>query len=434
MSFLNPFIVNFEEWKNLARETGGPERRSMGDVGRERRHGSGTLPSELSKEPFQVSIHEEILADLRQRLSRTRWAEDWGNENWAYGTEQGYLSELVRYWVKDFDWRAQERAINAFNHYRTSIDGIPLHFIHEQGRGPRPIPLLLTHGWPWTFWDMQKLIRPLTHPAEFGGDPADAFDVVVPSLPGYGFSTPLRKARVSCWSTADLWVRLMQDVLGYSRFGAHGGDYGAIISAQLGHKYADRLIGAHITLPVPLEVITKGLPPPSEYGPDEQEALQRTLMYFSDGGGYSSIQSTRPQTLSYAMHDSPAGMCAWILEKRRAWSDCGGDVEKVFSKDDLLTTMTLYWATQSFDSAARFYYETAHNPWEPSHTRERVVEAPTAVAIFPKDIFQMPRRWAERYYNLQRWTVFPEGGHFAPMEQPERLIEDIRAFFRPLRG
>ncbi|HZH78912.1 MAG TPA: epoxide hydrolase [Archangium sp.] len=386
------------------------------------------------KEQFRISIPEDVLADLHQRLSRTRWAGDFGNENWAYGTEQGYLSELVRYWLEDFDWRAQEKALNAFNHYRTTLDGIPIHFLHERGQGPRPLPLVMTHGWPWTFWDMQKVIRPLTQPAEFGGDPRDAFDVIVPSLPGYGFSTPLTKTGVNWWRTADLWVRLMQEVLGYSKFAAYGADWGGLITGQLGHKYADRLVGVYLTGLAPLDVFTRGLPPPSAYGPDEQEALVRAMRFAQEGGGYMSIQSTRPQTLAYAMHDSPVGMCAWLLEKRRDWSDCGGNVESVFSKDDLLTTMTLYWATQSFDTAARYYYEATHHPWTPSHSRSRVIEAPTAVALFLKDLVQAPRRWAEEYCNLQRWTIFPAGGHFAPMEQPERLVEDIRAFFRPLRG
>jgi len=383
---------------------------------------------------FDISIPEEVLTDLRQRLKRTRWPGDFNNTDWAYGTEQGYLQELVRYWADGFDWRAQERAINAFSHYRTTVDDVPLHFLHEKGQGPRPLPLVLTHGWPWTFWDLHKVIRPLTDPASFGGDPRDAFEVIVPSLPGFGFSTPLTKPGVTCWNTADLWVKLMRDVLGHERFGAHGDDFGALITAQLGHKYAEHLVGVHITLTAPLDIGTKGPVPPSEYGPDEQEKLQRTQRFFMEGSGYSNLQSTRPQTPTYALNDSPAGLCAWILEKRRAWSDCGGDVEKVFTKDELLTTMTLYWATQSFGTSARYYYESAHHPWQPSHARTPVVEAPTAIASLPREVFHMPRRWAEKYYNLQRWTDFPAGGHFSPMEQPERLVEDLRAFFRPLRG
>ncbi|HLL53906.1 MAG TPA: epoxide hydrolase [Myxococcaceae bacterium] len=387
----------------------------------------------LAIEPFKISVKGDVLADLRQRLSRVRLAGDLGNAGWDYGTESGYLAELVRYWEKDFDWSVHEARMNAFKHFRTTIDGVPIHFIHERGQGPNPMPLLLNHGWPWTFWDMRKIIRPLTHPAEFGGDPNDSFDVVVPSLPGFGFSTPLPKTGMSVWKTTDLWARLMEG-LGYPRFATQGGDFGAFISAHLGHKYADRVIGSHLTLMVPLDFLTNGLPPPTAYGEDEQESLARTLRFFTEGSAYVNIQSTRPQTLAYAMNDSPAGMCAWFLEKRRAWSDCGGNVEKVFSKDDLLTAMTLYWVTESFGSAARYYYESVHHPWAPSHARTPVVEAPTAVAVFPKEVFQMPRKWAEGYYNLKRWTTFPAGGHFAPMEQPEHLVDDIRAFFRTLRG
>jgi pimeloyl-ACP methyl ester carboxylesterase len=383
--------------------------------------------------PFSISIPDEILTDLRDRLSKTRWAEDFGNENWAYGTEQGYLAELVRYWQEGFDWRAQEKALNAFNHYRTTLDDLPLHFIHERGKGPHPVPLILSHGWPWTFWDMHKIIRPLTDPAAFGGDPLDAFDVVVPSLPGFGFSTPLKKTGMNWWKTADLWVRLMEG-LGYPRFAAHGGDWGAMLTLQLGHKYADRVLGVHTTGLAPLDIFTKGPPPASEYSPDEQEGLERTRRTLTKGSGYSAIQSTCPQTLAYAMHDSPVGMCAWLLEKRRAWSDCGGDVEKVFTRDELLITMTLYWVTQSFGSAARFYYEAINQPWQPSHNQMPVIQAPTAVSITPHSLSKMPRRWSERYFNLQRCTDFPGGGHFLPMEQPELLVQDIRDFFRPLRG
>jgi pimeloyl-ACP methyl ester carboxylesterase len=387
----------------------------------------------MHTERFHISIPEELLTDLRERLSRTRWPNDFGNESWSYGTEQDYLVKLVRYWRDGFDWRAQERALNAFSHYRVTLDGIPLHFIHERGKGPHPAPLILTHGWPWTFWDFHKVIRPLTDPASFGGEPRDAFDVVIPSLPGFSFSTPLTTTGMNWWKTADLWVRLMEG-LGYSRFAAHGGDWGALITLQLGHKYADRLLGVHTLGLTPLDVFTKGPPPPSEYGLDEQEGLELTQRFVREGSGYLAIQSTRPQTLAYAMHDSPAGMCAWILDKRRAWSDCDGDVEKVFTRDELLTTMTLYWVTQSFGTAARYYYEATHQPWQPSHERTPVVEAPTALASFPRDFSNMPRRWAEWYFNLQRWTTFPAGGHFAPMEQPESLVEDIRSFFRPLRG
>jgi pimeloyl-ACP methyl ester carboxylesterase len=431
---VSPLVWGSSEWKQTAEKLGVMSNRLASQKPRPARDVKKSQ-GPLNVERFRVSIPEHLLADLRQRLTRTRWAGDFENADWAYGTEQGYLTELVRYWAKDFDWKAQEETLNAFSHYRVNLEGVPIHFIHEKGRGPRPIPLIMTHGWPWTFWDMHKVIRPLTHPAEFGGDPNDAFDVVVPSLPGFGFSTPLKQSGITFMRTADLWVRLMEG-LGYPRFAAQGSDIGAFVSSQLGHEYADKVLGIHITFPMPLDANTnpESFPPSTAYGPDEQDALRRNTSFMNDGTGYVSIQSTRPQTLAYAMHDSPAGMCAWFLEKRRAWSDCDGNVEKVFSKDELLTAMTLYWVTESFDSAARFYYETHQHPWKPSHPGPRMVDVPTGVAIMPKDVVQMPRSWAQEYYDLRSWNVFPAGGHFAHMEQPEALVEDIRNFFRPLRS
>jgi pimeloyl-ACP methyl ester carboxylesterase len=386
------------------------------------------------KIPFSVNLPDALLDDLRERLGRTRWAPDFGNESWSYGTNAAYLRELCEYWRAGFDWRKQERAMNAFPHFKTEIEGIPIHFIWQRGKGPRPMPLILSHGWPWTFWDIHKLIGPLSDPAAYGGDPADAFDVVVPSLPGYGFSTPLQTTGINFWRTADLWVTLMQETLGFPRFSAYGADWGALITAQLGHKYADRLYGIHTSLPLPLDLFFGELPSAAQFGADEKGWYEQNVNFFRTGSGYSAIQSTKPQTLAYGLNDSPAAQCAWILEKRRGWSDCGGVVEKVFSKDELLTTMTLYWATQSGGSSARFYYECLHNPWKPSHGRTPVVEAPTGVAVFENEIIHFPRKWANDYFNLKRWQRIGAGGHFVPMEQPQALIAELRQFFRPLRA
>ncbi|HEX3765354.1 MAG TPA: epoxide hydrolase [Kofleriaceae bacterium] len=383
-------------------------------------------------EPFQVAVPQADLDDLQVRLERTRWAPEIANDDWRYGTRGEYLRALVAHWRSGFDWRAQERAINAVPQFHTSLDGIPIHFLHVRGKGPRPIPLLLGHGWPWTFWDLHKVIGPLSDPAAHGGDPADAFDLVVPSLPGYTFSTPLTVAGINFWRTADLWVRLMEG-LGYPRFAAQGGDWGALVAAQLGHKYADRLIGVHLHFCTPLTALAGRPLDATEYG-DETHLLEHNTRFVRDERGYTSMQATRPQTLAHALEDSPVGLCAWLVEKRRSWSDCGGDVERVFTKDELLTTVSLYWLTRSFGSSARFYYETAHHPWKPSHDRQPVVEAPTGVARFPRDVLVMPRRWIERYYNVQQLTDMPRGGHFAPMEQPALLVDDIRRLFRGLRG
>ena len=386
----------------------------------------------MNIEKFSVSITDEVLTDLMDRLKKTRWAEDFANDDWRYGTNGKYLKELVDYWRDKYDWRQHERAINAWPQFKTVIDDVPIHFIHVRGKGPNPKPLILTHGWPWTFWDFHKMIGPLTDPAAHGGDAADSFDVVIPSLPGYGFSTPLRKPGQNYTTTPDLWVKLMEG-LGYPRFAAHGGDWGAFITAQLGHKYAERMIGVHFTIAVPLDMFSGGVVPPEDFSPDEAHLIQKNAEFFQHEAGYFSLQATKPQTPAFALNDSPVGLCAWILEKRRSWSDCGGDVETRFSKDDLLTTVMIYWLTQSYGTSARFYYEAGHNPWKPSHNRTPVVEAPTAITVFRGELIQQPRRWAERYYNLKRWTPFSSGGHFAAMEEPVALTGDIRAFFKTLR-
>ncbi len=386
-----------------------------------------------TKERFTVAIPDAALADLKDRLARTRFPGDFGNPNWEYGTNTAYLKELVEYWRTQYDWRKVEREINSYANYKTEIDGVPIHFIHEPGKGPNPIPLILTHGWPWTFWDLHKVIRPLADPASYGGDPKDAFDVVVPSLPGYGFSTPLTKTGINYWTTADLWVKLMLDVLGYRKFAAGGGDWGAIITEQLGHKHADKLIGIYLHLLIQLTLFGEGGPKPEDFGPGEEGWAERGKHFFEEESGYSAIQMTKPQTVASALNDSPAGLAAWLVEKRRTWSDCGGDVEKRFSKDDLCTTATIYWLTESYGTSARYYYEAVHNPWKPSHNRMPIVEAPTGAGVFLKEVFLMPRKWAERYLNLKRWTIMPSGGHFAPMEEPQVLVDDIRAFFRTLR-
>ena len=379
---------------------------------------------------FVIDIPEETLSDLRDRLANTRWPDEIGNDDWTYGTRLADLKQLVEYWRTSYDWRRHERAMNAFPHYTVSIDDQPIHFIHQPGRGPKPMPLVLTHGWPWTFWDFHKVIRPLADPAAFGADPADAFDVVVPSLPGFGFSTPLRKTGIAIREVSDRWVALMRDVLGYERFAAQGGDIGSLVSTDLGHAHAAHLIGVHTTLPVPLSF---ELPPESDYSAEEAGWHAKTQHFFAEERGYAGIQGTKPQTAAYGLTDSPAGLCAWILEKRRTWSDCGGDVARRFSPDELLTTMTLYWVTRTIGTSFRSYYERRVHPWQPVHARHPVVEAPTACAVFPGDVIHMPRRWAEGYYNLKRWTVMPAGGHFAPMEEPELLVEDVRTFFRTLR-
>ncbi|MEA3215167.1 MAG: hypothetical protein QOJ19_1323 [Acidimicrobiia bacterium] len=384
--------------------------------------------------PFTVHVADEVLNDLRYRLEHTRWPIDFNNDDWRYGANRAYLEQFVDYWAHEYDWRKTEAEINAFANFKTEIDGIPIHFIHEKGRGPNPIPLVLTHGWPWTFWDLNAVIRPLADPASFGGDPADAFDVVVPSLPGYGFSTPLTTPGVSSITTADLWHTLMADVLGYSRYGAQGGDWGAIVSGQMGHKYADQLYGVHLTLPA--------LPGPDAkwssmtadaYGPGEEGWHDRWRSKLDATTVHMTAQSRDPQTLAFAFNDSPVGLAAWLIERRRAWSDCDGNVEKRFSKEFLAATLTIYWITESIGTSMRYYWERANAHWRPSHDRKPTVQAPTGIAVFPEELILMPRKIAERACNLVHWTVQPEGGHFAPSEVPDLLVADVRTFFRGLR-
>jgi len=383
-------------------------------------------------EPFSIAISDEVLDDLQQRLASTRWTEDFANDDWRYGANVAAIQELAEYWRDSYDWRSREQLMNRFEHFRTTIDGLPIHFIHARGRGPDAIPIVLNHGWPWTFWDFHKVIGPLSDPAAFGGDAADAFDVVVPSLPGYTFSTPLRRPGINFWNTADLWVALMES-LGYERFATQGGDWGAFISAQLGHKYADRIIGVHIHTPAPLDFMD-GQYDPDDFGSEDASLLEKMAHMSAEEMGYFNLQKTRPQTPAVALADSPVGLLAWIVEKRRSWSDCHGELARRFSKDELLDTIMLYWVSNSYHSSARYYYEAAHNPWRPSHHRMPVVEAPVAIPLLPAELTVPTRKWANRYYNLERWQELPEGGHFAPMEVPELLVEDIRAFFRTKRG
>lgn len=384
-------------------------------------------------ERFRIEIPERELDELRERLDGVRWAGDFANEQWQYGAEAGCLRELAAYWRDGFDWRAQEAAMNVWPHYRVVLDGVPVHYMYVRGTGPAPVPIVLSHGWPWTFWDFHKIVGPLADPAAHGGDAADAFDVVVPSLPGYGFSSPLSVPGINFWRTAELWVRLMCDVLGYERFGAHGGDWGALITAQLGHAHAQRLLGIHTNLPVPLDLFGGGGPGDADYAVDEQDRLARTKRFWQTEGGYYALQTTKPQTAAFALEDSPAGLLAWIVEKRRTWSDCDGELERRFTRDELLTTVSLYWFTRTIGTSMRYYYEAFHHPWRAAHDRQPVVEAPAAISVFPGEVIYMARSWVERYFDVRERTEHASGGHFAPMEEPQALVEDLRGFFRRFR-
>jgi len=384
----------------------------------------------MDVQPFEIQVPEETLADLNERLAQTRWPDELPGTGWDYGTNMDYLKELVDYWQNSFDWRAQEEAINRFSHFKADVDGLGIHFIHQKGVGPDPMPLVLTHGWPGSFFEMSKITPLLADPASHGGDAADAFHVVTPSMPGYGFSDHPTKPGMHVLRVSDLWVKLMKDGLGYDRFGAQGGDWGASVTAYLGFAYPENLIGIHLTSMVrPTPYMGPGSAPLSEA---EQALMNQREEWMQAEGGYSHIQGTKPQTLSYGLNDSPVGLAAWLVEKYRGWSDCGGDVESRFTKDDLLTTITIYWAAQIINSSTRLYYETARHPWDMKQGER--ISVPAAMAVFPGEISLPPREWGERSYNVTRWTEMPSGGHFAALEEPEKLAEDIRAFFRPLRS
>ncbi len=382
----------------------------------------------MSIQSFKVDIPEATLDDLRERLGNTRWPDEIENAGWDYGTHLGYLKELANYWQQTFDWRKQEALLNRFAHFRAEVDGLGIHFIHERGKGPNPTPIILTHGWPSSFTQMLKIIPLLTDPESHGGTPADSFDVVVPSLPGYGFSDRPTRQGMTVPHVANLWTHLMTNELGYQHFAAQGGDIGGGVTQQLGLAHASQLIGIHLT-DVNYPYFSEK---PTNLSEAEQKYVAASTAFLFQEGGYAIIQATKPQTLAYGLDDSPVGLAAWIVEKFRAWSDSDGNIEHSFTKDELLTNLTIYWATETINSANRIYYEEMHNPTPQTYKEHSNV--PTAVALFPKDITPAPREWAERSFNVQRWTQMQHGGHFAALEEPDLLAEDIRTFFRNLRA
>ena len=384
--------------------------------------------------PFKLNIENDILEGISNRLKTSRLPEDFGNSNWSYGTERNYLENLLEYWISDYDWKRTEKEINSFPNFICEINNIPIHFIHIKSSNKNSKPIILTHGWPWTFWDYKKIIRPLTNPEEYGGKKEDSFDVVVPSLPGFGFSTPLKETGINFSNTADLWVSLMQDILGYDKFFAHGGDWGGLVTLQLGHKYSKIVPAVHTHTIINLDFFDS--PPPNEedFAENEKNFHLQNLKFWEEGHGYFQIQATKPQTLSYAINDSPIGLCAWLIEKRRDWSDCNGDIESKFTKDDLINTTMIYWLSETFGTSARYYYEAAHNLWKPSHDRSPMVESATGFSIFEGDIIFRPKKLMEKANNLKHWNMFKNGGHFAPMEQPEIIIDEIRKFFNEYRS
>jgi pimeloyl-ACP methyl ester carboxylesterase len=386
----------------------------------------------MSPVRYVINVPQQTLDDLQFRLKRTRWADEIG-AGWTLGTDRAALRALVDHWAGAFDWRRQQDEMNRFAHFRAEVSGVNVHFIHERGSGDRPLPIVLTHGYPDSFLRFAKIIPMLTHPEQYGADPGDAFDVVAPSLPGFGFSDkPTRPGAI--FHVGDLWHALMTEVLGYERFAAHGGDWGSTVTEQLARSYARSLVGVHLT-DVPFWHLFQR---PSDLSRAEHRYLDETTTWQQKDGAYALIQGTRPYTLAAALNDSPVGLASWIVDKFQAWSDCDGDVEKSFTKDELLTNVTLYWVTETIGSSFLPYADFTNAgglTWAVEAFRQWVgsTDVPAAFAMFPKDLSNPPREWAARFFNVQRWTDMPRGGHFAALEEPERLVDDIRAFFRPLR-
>jgi pimeloyl-ACP methyl ester carboxylesterase len=376
--------------------------------------------------PFSISIDSTILDDLRHRLQNARWTNGVNNDTWETGTNAAYLKELCHYWASDFDWQKNESFLNSFSHFKSSIDGTGIHFIHAKGKGANAIPLLLIHGYPDSFVRFLKVI-PLLMEADKDGL---SFDLVIPSLPGYGFSDIPHEPGMNPQRMASLFTKLMINELGYSQFIVHGGDWGSVIAEQIALNNPQYLIGIHLAdvpwwhlFTIPPEALTEG----------EKKYLQTGQQWSKTEGAYSMIQSTKPKSLGYGLNDSPIGLAGWIIEKFYSWSDCKGKLENTFTKDELLTNLTIYWATQTIHAANYLYYETAALLQQLSKTTTGKVEVPTGVVIFPKDMIPPPREFAERFFNIRQWTEMPAGGHFTAMEQPELFAKDLRQFARIIK-
>jgi len=372
--------------------------------------------------PFRINVSDDVLADLKARLQRTRWPDAELVNDWSQGAPLRWIQDICQYWANTYDWRAREAQLNRFDQFTSEIDGLSIHFLHVRSKDPSALPLIITHGWPGSIVEFQKVIEPLVDPAAHGGDPTDAFHVVCPSLPGFGFSA---KPKTTGWGVeriATTWAILM-DHLGYARYGAQGGDWGSLVTTSLGAQDDKRCAGIHITLPFSAAPKVGGEPTA-----EEKRALAGLKHYVDLDSGYAKQQSTRPQTLGYGLTDSPAGQAAWILEKFWAWTDCDGHPGNIFNRDDLLDNVMLYWVTGTATSSARLYWEFGKRRTTP------IVNVPTGVAVFPKEIIRPVRRWMEpNFTNITHWSEMEKGGHFAAFEQPELFVRDVRAFFRTLR-
>ncbi|MEZ2441592.1 epoxide hydrolase family protein [Chitinophaga sp. RCC_12] len=378
------------------------------------------------KQPYVINIDVSILDDLRHRLAATRWTNEINNDKWEAGTNAAYLKGLCHYWLHDFDWKKNETFLNSFSHFKTAIDKEGIHFIHEKGKGKTSVPLLLIHGYPDSFMRFLKVIPLLVAPDDDGF----SFDVVVPSIPGYGFSDIPTSPGMNPKRIASLFAKLMTEELGYSSFIVHGGDWGSTIAEQIAVNNSQILKGIHLT-DIPWRHLFSISP--DALTASEKKYVQTGQQWSQTEGGYAVIQSTKPQSLAYGLNDSPVGLAAWLIEKFFSWSGCDGKLENTFTKDELLTNLTIYWATQTITSTVRLYYEAAVSIQQEEKSMEiKKVEVPTGVAIFPQDVVPAPREFAERLFNVQQWTEMPRGGHFTAMEQPDLFAGDVRKFAKLL--
>ncbi len=376
-------------------------------------------------ESLRIHVEGAVLDDLKRRLARTRFADQIDGTGWEYGIPSDYLRDLVEYWRADYDWRAHEARLNELEHYRERIDGQEIHFVHARAVDQTALPLLLTHGWPGSVVEFLDVLSPLAEPEAHGSSATDAFHVVAPSLPGYGFSEPTRTRGWDPWRIARAFVDLMGR-LGYTRYVAQGGDWGAQVATRIAALDPQHCVAIHLNMPLaerPDEPVT--------LSDDDKADLAAIAAFAREGSGYALEQSTKPQTVGAALNDSPAGLLAWIVEKFQAWSDCQGHPENVFTRDQLLTNVMTYWVNETATSSARLYWELQHAG--PDREAPKYVEVPTGVARYPKEVIRYPRSWVERRYNVTYWSNQPRGGHFAAMEQPELFVDDLRAFFQHVR-
>jgi pimeloyl-ACP methyl ester carboxylesterase len=374
--------------------------------------------------PFKIHIDQAIIDNLKYRLAQTRWITEIDQAGWQYGTDLHYLQALCTYWQNNFDWRKTEARLNEWAHCITTINDIDIHFIHEKGKGTTSVPLLLIHGFPDSFVRFLKIIPLLTA----ADDEGFSFDLVIPSIPGYGFSGIPKKPGMSPQQVASIFEELMTNVLGYKRYYIHGGDWGSTIAEQIAFRYPHHITGIHFT-DIPWHHLLAI--PPGDLSEAEKKYMEAGKKWQMTEGGYAIIQSTKPQALGYGFNDSPAGLAAWIIQFFHDWSDCQDNLENCFTKDELLTNITIYWATQTINSAMRIYYEAMRHL--PENALQKIA-VPAGVAIFTKDTITAPRDFAERIYNVQQWTNMPRGGHFAAMEQPDLLAEDIRSFIKMVKA